>query len=619
MNAMSQPVSSPSVHPVMDVTYREQVSPGGVNFNVLLSAMQKCARRGMRDEMEFAVRELCAFLDVELGLIEGLCRCGGKQVTLSKSSVTNFLHRLAVIYLEDVHPAEPQIWHTVEGILKRMHESRTVAGRTEFLTCGLALCELLTKGGHSRLYCDLDDISPAVVPAHFQPALGRVQNRANWQCDGDLYIPELYQSTWWNGGQVSIFQSIDLKWWLKQMPTSSQRKGDAWDHRWLVGAAAEAHVVLQPGSLPVYPQKPNIPPVNMWGPNLQNPYQVSGQPVPDFFASAAVMDIHTSEAKKVGPVIAGERFIFLGARVIGDPHLLPPDKSILQARLKKIGGDCPNDLDALLNKHPVAKDALKSNLPASMLIWPGESLDGAGLFVWVFDGLPGFLKGPFSPTKDLEVWFNVYQLKKRLNGLSPLRPWGCLMIPDLELDAHVEVPAPFDRTKPHRFLLWRSLLPETLPSRLTPAVVIGTPPMVQVQACMTLDDVDSLSAEMRTALWLALIAKWMMGTPDRGMRDMFVDPAAQSCVYTFYADLLSNTEPGSVHLDKALQLVPLERHAAQAGDAAILPVLRSWLPTLQAEMASGQAPIDLNPVVARLQGLIAGGSKTLVKILAAKR
>ena len=100
---------------------------------------------------------------------------------------------------------------------------------------------------------------------------------------------------------------------------------------------------------------------------------------------------------------------------------------------------------------------------------------------------------------------------------------------------------------------------------------------------------------------------------------MFVDPAAQSCVYTFDADLPSNTEPGSVHLDKALQLVPLERHAAQAGDAAILPVLRSWLPTLQAEMASGQAPIDLNPVIARLQGLIAGGSKTLVKILAAKR
>ena len=152
MNAMSQPVPSPSVHPVMDVTYREQVSPGGVNFNVLLSAMQKCARRGMRDEMEFAVRELCAFLDVELGLIEGLCRCGGKQVTLGKSSVTNFLHRLAVIYLEDVHPAEPQIWHTVEGILKRMHESRTVEGRNEFLTCGVALCELLTKGGHSRLY-----------------------------------------------------------------------------------------------------------------------------------------------------------------------------------------------------------------------------------------------------------------------------------------------------------------------------------------------------------------------------------------------------------------------------------------------------------------------------------
>jgi hypothetical protein len=53
----------------MDVTYREEVSPAGVKIKALLSAMQKCARRSMRDEMEFAVRELCAFLDVEL---EGL-------------------------------------------------------------------------------------------------------------------------------------------------------------------------------------------------------------------------------------------------------------------------------------------------------------------------------------------------------------------------------------------------------------------------------------------------------------------------------------------------------------------------------------------------------------------
>jgi hypothetical protein len=159
--------------------------------------------------------------------------------------------------------------------------------------------------------------------------------------------------------------------------------------------------------------------MSLWGPNLANPYQLSGQPVPAFFSSDAVHDIHTPAGYKVGQNEAKERFVFLGSLVVRDAHLLPADRTIVQSRLREIRGASPSDLDELVSGYPLVMQALRDGLCESMLIRTETRVDASTSLVWIY-GFPGLLKGPFP--------------RGHVPADGPTRTWTCSMIPDLHPD-----------------------------------------------------------------------------------------------------------------------------------------------------------------------------------------
>jgi hypothetical protein len=137
----------------MDVTYHT-ITASGLPLDVLLSGIQKAARQGCVSEILWACGQIHDFILVENGSLS----CTGpddakKFKTRVKSIVTNILHRLLVIYLEDVHAAEPQIWSALEKLMKDIYKNRENQAKQVTILENLKLiATMLTISRHSRVY-----------------------------------------------------------------------------------------------------------------------------------------------------------------------------------------------------------------------------------------------------------------------------------------------------------------------------------------------------------------------------------------------------------------------------------------------------------------------------------
>jgi hypothetical protein len=138
----------------MDVTYHHTITSSGLSLDVLLSGMQKAARQGHVSEILWACGQAFDFILVE----QGKKTCTGpddekKFKTRVKSIVTNILHRFMVIYLEDVHAGEPQLWSIIDKKMKEIFNSREDPSKNGKSLENLKLVAvLLAIARHSRVY-----------------------------------------------------------------------------------------------------------------------------------------------------------------------------------------------------------------------------------------------------------------------------------------------------------------------------------------------------------------------------------------------------------------------------------------------------------------------------------
>lgn len=101
---------------LMDTKFRSSKSYSGIDTDVLKSALQKYVRRNELDKLLWCAAELDLFSS-------GTPRTSadGGMTTGKNSITTNFLHRLMIIYLEDVGIAEVKLWPLLHNLLCMTH------------------------------------------------------------------------------------------------------------------------------------------------------------------------------------------------------------------------------------------------------------------------------------------------------------------------------------------------------------------------------------------------------------------------------------------------------------------------------------------------------------------
>jgi hypothetical protein len=118
----------------MQVKYRNCISRNGYPLDELKSGLQKYCRRNELDKALW-----CA---VELHLFGEYTSPDVKEIRLAKACYTNYVHRLQVIFLEDVGPVGHKYWGEVDGCIKALRGKQPLAARSSAIRCVQLLCEL---------------------------------------------------------------------------------------------------------------------------------------------------------------------------------------------------------------------------------------------------------------------------------------------------------------------------------------------------------------------------------------------------------------------------------------------------------------------------------------------
>ena len=167
--------------------YRRERTAHGHPFDEIKSAIQKSVRRSMVDDAVWFYLEAETFGEKQLGSSESF---RGEPLR------TNLLHRLMVIYLEDIGPANPALWSVIDESLFKLFELREQRGndetifhrcRLEEISLGVRIVQLMASSPHSRqlshLHCSIDKFDYHRLP---DPDTEREINRA--RSSGDLFV-----------------------------------------------------------------------------------------------------------------------------------------------------------------------------------------------------------------------------------------------------------------------------------------------------------------------------------------------------------------------------------------------------------------------------------------------
>jgi hypothetical protein len=139
----------------MNATFRNETTASGYNFSVVKSGLQKYIRRGMEEKALKCAEEIDRF--AELGK-------SGERLR------TNMIHRLQIIFLEDIGLGNYELWKPMESWIRALLQERTKpdgmrnrAKEIELLECivrSLCRSNKTRAGSYMNAICTLssDDI-----------------------------------------------------------------------------------------------------------------------------------------------------------------------------------------------------------------------------------------------------------------------------------------------------------------------------------------------------------------------------------------------------------------------------------------------------------------------------
>lgn len=130
----------------MDTTFRNEKSLNGHSLDELKSGLQKYIRRSIEDKALYCARELDLFADVGQA---------GYRIR------TNFIHRLMIIYLEDISIGNYNIWNIIsdDALYLLSCQKLNVRDRTKEILCIKNIIHLLVCSEKSRIPSHLNNLA----------------------------------------------------------------------------------------------------------------------------------------------------------------------------------------------------------------------------------------------------------------------------------------------------------------------------------------------------------------------------------------------------------------------------------------------------------------------------
>jgi hypothetical protein len=148
----------PHHHPwVVCIKYHNEKTAHGYAFDELKSAIQKCIRRSQTDYAAWFYMEAETFGEKYL--------LPPDELRTGEHLRTNLIHRLMIIYLEDIGPANPRLWPILDILISHMLEWRHIPDRrAEVLGLGVSAVQHMAQSLHSRQW------------DHFQTAINKIDD-----------------------------------------------------------------------------------------------------------------------------------------------------------------------------------------------------------------------------------------------------------------------------------------------------------------------------------------------------------------------------------------------------------------------------------------------------------
>jgi hypothetical protein len=214
----------------MKAQYHNDVSFSGVSTSILISGIQKYIRRNMFDKGVWCANQLYLFTYVP-----------EEQVQRATAIITNLRHRLMIIYLEDVGPANLGLWTRLNELIPKVSycSVQNFVKRHEAITALFEAVKLMTSTSHSRvvghyhtaivkaqLFKESQDLKERELPQLLSQGPYPLLKKLNYQLDFERELtffadPKLNQ---WCSQLYACLEKRDLValWWASNIASSKE-------------------------------------------------------------------------------------------------------------------------------------------------------------------------------------------------------------------------------------------------------------------------------------------------------------------------------------------------------------------------------------------------------------
>lgn len=489
----------------------------GIPLDVLLSALQKSVRLGAFVEALYLSREVTSLYKAELGEVEVVAGVSGNSSV--KAAVTNALHRLLVIFVEDVESGTPQLKNYVckivgELIKKRGHKISAAEFERRFASVMYYMAMAPTKG---RLYSYVRALKFAMNLPHLKDSASATYNTlARLPC---VNLGKLIEIDLTKCADPALFSAENPKAKFADYQQKFNIKEASPNYRLLFNEIPAREKWLAVSSelfnsslcklLPL-PKTYKLPTAvlttSFIEDALQNadPGYLNGTKVPTLILSKhIVQDQHTKLGKNLKD---SSRFALLGSLVNNNSRVIPQNAIALYIGLKLSKDFIPRhpvdtasdasptrlNIDTILDNAEAAPAIRNFHRESTLITYEARAQvntsdykpDTYFGFMW---GHRVFVKGPYvteTLINQLSVLHIVHSLKIHL-GLPTVKPWRFNMsLSNLNNDllkcpvgarnkCHIDPDHDvLGRTK-YEFVVTRSLIPDTDEIRKIPTIEYG--------------------------------------------------------------------------------------------------------------------------------------------------
>lgn len=306
------------------IKHNHCVSKNGIPFDVLKSFLQKSIRMGNVQNALWVAKEITDFHRALLGELDYTVGANVNGVVdphperIIAATITNALHRVIVIFLEDVETGSPWMKDFVQENMSKLLEDRKkkISSDSFYLHLSRVLIAMASAPSCGRIYSLVKAcyFAKETVPEGWE-AVKKIEGLSKIV---DVFLDNSKKTKSFTevSAQLKLPKDHSLKFWMKHSPSKE---------RWLAIASHHVHSIL----VKLAKKKPTdwkVPDIKL-----------SIRSVPNELRMPFVLDRHTKEGKSSRDK-GYSRFALLGSLVHDECHILPPiaTKIYVQGKLPTI-------------------------------------------------------------------------------------------------------------------------------------------------------------------------------------------------------------------------------------------------------------------------------------------